>query len=654
MLYSKWNVALFTGGFMERYNLTRRQIIIINSLYKKGTLTSVELSLILNVSIRTIKYEIKEIRRKFSEELLEIISSRRIGYKIIIKDEEFLNYLEELDSSSKIKIMDKLYTNNYERVFYVLRRILTENDYLKLEDLSKEIYVSRSTLNQDIKEVKRLLNKYDLEIVSRPYYGITVKGSELNKRLCISEYIFHNKTIFINKYMNKDIEDLRLRIYEIQRTEHILRKVSLKSNILISDFSIRNISIHIFIAVIRNREGHEIEVPEDFYQSVFKEPLYITLTLFIKELEEEMKFKFSREEIVYIYMHLDSKRIISEEEKIINYIDIEFVLDEVFKEVFNNFDIDISNDKTLRKYMELHIPQMIKRIRNHLIVRNPVIHENLRKYLYATKVTVSAVYVIENYYKVSIPLDEFGYLLFYFNMALFNLKKKKQLKIGFISSRGRAEAIMYHNELSENFNYNEILIITFNTVKEAEEKSSEIDVLVSTNNIQSKRFKHKVSIEEGAYIEKIQEHLRRRDLYALDIEKYFSDDYLITGIKGNSRKEILEKIYAKLIELNVAKRKKLSKVPFVSHEIGNRVVNLQDLYRVCNKEVCLIVVLEKPILWEKSIVEVLFLIKTKKDGDKDLFILCDLFSKFTSDKEKIKDLINKKDYESFMKDILDY
>lgn len=639
---------------MDKYSLTRRQIIIINSLYKKGALTSVELSLILNVSVRTIKYEIKEIRRKYSNKLLEIISSRRNGYKIIINDEDFLNYIEELDSSNKIKIMDKLYTNSYERVFHVLRRILTDDDYLKLDDLSNEIYVSRSTLNQDIKEVKRLLNKFDLEIVSRPYYGITVKGSELNKRLCISEYIFHNKTIFINKYMNKTIGDFKERIDEIQRTEHILRKISLKSDILISDFSIKNISIHIFIAVIRNRAGHEIEVPKDFYQRVFMEPLYITLTIFIKEFEEVMKFKFSREEIVYIYMHLDSKRIISKKEKINNYIDIEFVLDEVFKEIYNNFDIDISNDKTLRKYMKLHIPQMIKRIRNHLIVRNPVIHENLRTYLYATKVTVSAVHVIENHYKVSIPLDEFGYLLFYFNMALFNLKKKKQLKIGFISSRGRAESIMYHNELSENFNYNEISIITFNTVKEAEEKSSEIDVLVSTNNIQSELFKHKVSIEEGAYIEKIQEYLRRRDLYSLVIDKYFSKDYLITGIKGNSRKEILEKIYDKLIELNIAKRKILNKVPFVSHEIGNRVVNLQDLYKVCHKEVCLIVVLEKPILWEKSIVEVLFLIKTKKDGDKDLFILCDLFSKFTSDKEKIKSLINKKNYESFIEDILNF
>ncbi|SKC89407.1 BglG family transcription antiterminator [Maledivibacter halophilus] len=639
---------------MDKYDLTRRQIIIINSLYKKGTLTSLELSLILNVSVRTIKYEIKGIRGKFRKELLEIVSSSRKGYRIIIRDKDFLNYLEELNSSNKIKFMDKLHKNNYERVFYILRKILTEDDYLKLEDLSKELYVSISTLDQDIKEVKRLLNKYELKIISKPYYGITVMGPELNKRLCISEYIFHNEMMFINQYMNRDMEDLELSVEKIQKIENTVREVSLKSNILISDFSIKNISIHIFIASIRNRKGHEIEVSKDVEQRISKKPLYRILTIYIKELEELLESKFSRKEIAYIYMNIDSKRIVSKEEEITNYIDVEIVLDEVFKEIYNNFDIDISRDKTLRKYLKLHIPQMIKRIRNNLIVRNPVIHENLRKYLYATKVTVSAVDVIENYYKVSIPLDEFGYLLFYFNMALFNLKKKKPFKIGFISSRGRAESIMYQNELRENFNFNETSIITFNTVKEAEEKSSEIDVLVSTSNIQSELFKHKVSIEEGAYIEKVQEYLRRRELYSLDIDKYFCKDYLITGIKGNSRKEILKQIYTKLIELKVAKRKELSKMPFVSHEIGNRVVNLQDLYKVCHKEVCLIVVLEKPILWEKSIVEVFFLIKTKKDGDKDLFILCDLFSKFASDKEKIKDLIDKKDYESFMKDILEY
>jgi transcriptional antiterminator len=638
---------------MEKYNLTGRQILIVNSLYKKGTLRSHDLSLLINVSLRTIKYEIKEIKKKLNDDLIQLVSSSK-GYTITIYDSAFEDYLNDLNSSRKIKVIDTLHVHNYERVFYILRRILTDDSYVKFDELSQEIYVSLSTLNQDIKEVKRILKRYNLEITSRPHYGIRVKGSEQNKRLCISEYIFYNEQVFIEQYLEKIQESFSIELDQIDEVEAILRSWTINNNVLLSDISIRNISIHIVITLIRNKQGHFIEVSDNYFDKISNDALYSLVRLLVSEVETVFAYEFNREELAYIFMHIDSKRVIGESEgkADVQTIDIDEVLDAVFAEIFNNFDIDISNDIGLRKFLSLHIPQMIKRINNNLIVRNPIIHENLRKYLYATKVTISAVAIIESYYKVKIPLDEFGYLLFYFNMALLNLKKSRLFKIGFISSRGRSESLMYENELKSSFSNAEI--IRFSNLKEAEEECEKVDIVVSINRMKSKIIKHIVSVEEGLFIEKVQNFLRKIDLYALDIDNYFRPEYFVVGVKGDSRTIILAEIYAKLVNLGMIEQRQDRKTPFISHEIGNKVVHLQDLYKLLRKDVCLIVVLEKPIFWEKSVVEVLFLIKTKKSGDKDLFILCDLFSKFASEKSKINRLINDQDYGIFMKDFLDY
>jgi transcriptional antiterminator len=637
---------------VKEYNLTSRQMIIINSIYKKNTLTAQELSLILDVSIRTVKYEIKEIRENLASCSLGGISSGKKGYTLEVNDGDFAEYLKALDTSKKLRVIDKFRSNRYKRVFYILEKLLTEGNYIKYEDLIHEMYVSKSSLNIDIKEVKRLIRKYHLYLVSKPNYGIIIEGEELNKRLCISEYIFHNETILDEHYTKYDKKDIRSLQTKVTKIEQILRESAKKYEIILSDFSFNNIAIHIYVLIVRNSKGFFIEFNQEYINSIDNSTTMLAVDKIVNELQDVFNIAVTPMESAYIYTHIDSKKIISEEYIDGTSKDINVLLDKITFEIFNNFDIDISKEYTLRKYLKLHIPQMVKRINNNLIVRNPVIHESLRKYLYATKVTVSAVYIIEEFYDVDIPLDEFGYLVYYFNMGLFNQKKKKKFKIGFINSLSRSESIMYTNELNTRFP--DTKIFNFKSETEAEMHDENIDLLVSSNHINNKKFKANISINEGSYIEKIEEYIKKRDLYDLPLNKYFNESYLVTGIKGESRKDILNQVYNTLSELDIVDESKVIDYPFIAHEIGNRVVNLQDLHKLCRKSVCIVIVLEKPILWEKSIVEILFLIKTKKDGDKDLFILCDLFSKYTSNKDKIKKLINNKDYNQFMKDLLDY
>lgn len=74
-----------------------------------------------------------------------------------------------------------LFAEQEERVKYILKRLLLEKDYVRLEDLEADLYVSKSTLHTDLKKVRKILKKYDLTLANRPHYGTKVEGGEFKK-----------------------------------------------------------------------------------------------------------------------------------------------------------------------------------------------------------------------------------------------------------------------------------------------------------------------------------------------------------------------------------------------------------------------------------------------------------------------------------------
>ena len=94
---------------------------------------------------------------------------------------------------------------------------------------------------------------------------------------------------------------------------------------------------------------------------------------------------------------------------------------------------------------------MVRRLQAHMTIRNTSVIDNKRRYLFATKVTHSACAVIEQYYNVRVDLNEFGYLLLYFNLAITKFEVNKIIKIGIFTGRSRPESMMYLNEVREQF-----------------------------------------------------------------------------------------------------------------------------------------------------------------------------------------------------------
>ena len=119
--------------------------------------SSLALSEEIGCSTKTIQSEIKDINKNG-----KIISIRGIGYKI--------------EGSFDDIAIPSQYLGNVDRIDYIIKNLINlttkPENTVKLEELADSMYISVSTVKNDLKEVKSILKKYNISVVSKHKQGI--------------------------------------------------------------------------------------------------------------------------------------------------------------------------------------------------------------------------------------------------------------------------------------------------------------------------------------------------------------------------------------------------------------------------------------------------------------------------------------------------
>ena len=102
--------------------------------------------------------------------------------------------------------MNKLRTN-IDRVEYILKKILLlyKDKTLKIESLADEMYVSLSTIKNDLKEVKVILENYNLKTISKHKLGIGILGDTKNIIKCIIESSLKYNSINVEDFFSETV-----------------------------------------------------------------------------------------------------------------------------------------------------------------------------------------------------------------------------------------------------------------------------------------------------------------------------------------------------------------------------------------------------------------------------------------------------------------
>lgn len=169
----------------------RMKVILRELIAVESPITGTYLASITQVSVRTTREDIKNLSMLLEGNGAMIESLKGKGYQLKIMEEQqlFRDFLTEISNDGQ-SINGFVPKTPEERTKYIIIRLLLNKNYIKLDDLADEMYISRSTIQNDLKQVREILFKYELSLDVRPNYGLKVIGNEMKLRFCMAEYIF--------------------------------------------------------------------------------------------------------------------------------------------------------------------------------------------------------------------------------------------------------------------------------------------------------------------------------------------------------------------------------------------------------------------------------------------------------------------------------
>lgn len=437
--------------------LTKRQIEIFMDYYAHHDeiIKSKILADKYNISIRTIQNDIQVIRDEVEKAGTELKSISSKGHVLLIKNQalcaSFADHLT-LDYNSNY-----FFDVQASRVDYLLSTLITSHDFIKSQDLADAMYISRSRISVDLALLKEVLKKYNLSLVSKPYYGLKIEGSEINKRQCI---IKENLCFAHNFIQNEKDEPI------INEVKNIVTQILVDSHYKISDIALQNLIIHIATAIERMRSGNYLEQQSINLKDddVFHHVLEISNKI-IQSCCNKYSLPYTESEVILLALNLQGKR---------EYDQQEYISDEINKKIYHglqqineNYNLDLTNDLNLRISLGLHILPLLSRLKTGMLLKNIMTYTIKQKFPFAFDIASTFTYSILPEYKERLSDDEISYLALHFSVSLNQTTPVANRKdILLICSQQKSETILIQQKIKQWFNnINEIKTVSASMVK---------------------------------------------------------------------------------------------------------------------------------------------------------------------------------------------
>ena len=227
--------------------MNTRQIRLLNYLYasKKFT-TSQTLSDFLSVSDRTIKSDISHINASLPNDL-KIKSKKGKGY--------ILNIIGDQRIDAFVRTMEAQATKNLtifpdeDRLLCIIHRLYRENNYILINTLAEEFYLSRSAMLSLLSNVSKASKMNHIRLESSKKNGVRLQGSEFDIRQFISSVYEISKQKTSYSTAQDSISFFDIEKYNLIRKTLIM--VLKENEYYIYDFKIARITCYIYVALER-------------------------------------------------------------------------------------------------------------------------------------------------------------------------------------------------------------------------------------------------------------------------------------------------------------------------------------------------------------------------------------------------------------------
>lgn len=460
--------------------LYKRSCEIIKTIYERPNQFDIEiLAQYLNVTVRTIQSDIQKINEYFN--YTGVASLEVVNNKYSIKKASKSIY----EILSTLSFYDYKLSKNERLIIETFLLIFTPK-HITLSNMAKFMYVSRSTVINDLKYLNDFLKEYGLSTVGQENAGICLEGSEENVRdLFVS--ILSKQEYLYDLFSHQECNNLNLSELNWNDREkniilqNLTSEAEFYSGLHLTEYSFNILINYLFMAIFRVKSGKQLNNKINSNTNINNkliERLY-------KLICQHFKLQFNQNELEYLQKF--SKKLKYSKKN--NSVDLS-------KEIVN---IQVITRKFIMKVSKfLNIPlyrdyELFKNLSNHLqrIFNNGFdsfteyeeINAILEKYDNVKRAVTENINILEHYVNRKLTYEEISYIVIYICASIEKIKSQTTAcNVILICNSGIGTSQLLKLKLLERFNFNVVNVLPKHRLKDS--LNSEVDFVISTVDLE--------------------------------------------------------------------------------------------------------------------------------------------------------------------------
>ena len=626
---------------------------ILFNIIRKNEFTSVaELQSRLNISDRTIRNDIQELNDTLQTAGAIVKLKRNHGYYIeITASSDYQKFVEEFEKEDD-QNMDL--DTSEDRIRYILKLLLSTNDYIAMDDLAETVYISKNTLNKYIKTIKEMLKDYDLEYITKLNAGIRIIGSEESKRKLLITQVLHcdfkNQLTGFSKEERAFFQGIDLDWLKKATTEQLAAHL-----VKTSDYNLKNIIIHLALMTSRVMGDNYITLQNIQTDSSIMDIVDDICT----QIETHYHIAISQGEKNYVYLQIVAN----------THLDITTIDDDKLREsiakmleiIYTDFNFDLRHDEVLSADLFRHLKSIFTSKLYNLNSTNPLLETIKTNYPLEYEITLTAISKVFVFEPYILKEEDVGYISIYIGASIERCyyKSPKKKNVLLLCGSGRATTRMLEARLNVVFP-DKIHIVKSVSYYEYSHYTKEdvkgIDFVISTIKLDnpllpSIMVDFALNSKDVESINRYLAKLLRKRLQTFD--RFFDRDLFFQVHEEVDKEAIIHKMYDRLHEKGMVDERFLASV-LKREDIGK--TNMNNVFALphpmellANETKVAVALLDKPIKWNESdSIQIVFMLVFKQGEQKDFEHLYDIFIEIINNPKLQQNILKSANYEEFM------
>ncbi|NCB62360.1 MAG: HTH domain-containing protein [Clostridia bacterium] len=620
---------------MENELLHGRQRQLLSLLKaQQQVVTSKDIAAQLEVSDRTVRNDVRILNNVLERYGARVETTRGKGL-ILRMPEQISPKLSDLAHTP-----DTLQTRE-DRANVLLVRLLLSDAGFQLGDLEDRMFISRTTLENDIRFLRKLVTMRRPHLyLSRRENRISIETSEWNRRLVLTKIFSESWDYHSREGVFLDGTPLDPDTFQsiLELTKNVMRG----SDVKMDDYDLIALAFSIAVAEFRIRTGHPLDMPLGVTTDALKvAPLSNAL---MDAIEGRVNTVFDVNERNGVMLSLSFRQNPPQAPKHLG--DILHLLDQnalrttdlFLEKLREEYGVDFSGDKQLYSDLALHIFRLEKRLRYSYERRNPLLPTIKSRFIYFFELAMVIRECFQAVYGMNFSEDEWGYFADLLITSSYRTAKERfpsGVPVAFVSHLGRSDRDMLAGQIRSIYGDTIDLRGPYSIYEKAQIMAAQPEIILSTVRLETVRSElvdipHitiPASFSDDAFLQ-LNVLLRqcRERLFFQRLPNppgdYFEKGLFFTDVDFVSEQEAITFLAHRIAELGYATAECVGRALEREEWSSTAVENGVAIPRVRALGPCRTVIafaqLRKPIFWGNQKVNTVFL-PSVAEGDLPLF-----------------------------------